>query len=90
MLRLCNLLKIEIPVCFPISLISNLALISEIRKQASVRLKDHFVICLLKGNSRNTGKRCEISSKLTIKTPEQRLLYRNQSIDLFQLLTLNM
>ena len=29
-------------------------------------------IYLLKVNNRNTRKRCEICSKLTIKTPEQR------------------
>ena len=29
-------------------------------------------ICLLKGNNRNTRTRCEICSKLTIKTPERR------------------
>ena len=28
-------------------------------------------ICLFKGNNRNTRKRCEICSKLTIKTSEQ-------------------
>ena len=28
-------------------------------------------ICLLKVNNKNTGTRCEIFSKLTIKTPEQ-------------------
>ena len=31
-------------------------------------------IYLLKGNNRNTTKTCEISSKLTIKTPERRQL----------------
>ena len=30
-------------------------------------------IYLLKVNNRNTGTRCEICSKLTIKTPERRL-----------------
>ena len=29
-------------------------------------------ICLLKVNNRNIRKRCEICSKLTIKTPERR------------------
>ena len=29
-------------------------------------------IDLLRVNNRNTGKRCEICSKLTIKTPERR------------------
>ena len=29
-------------------------------------------IYLLKVNNKNIGKRCEICSKLTIKTPEQR------------------
>ena len=29
-------------------------------------------ICLLKVNNRNTGKKCEICSKLTIETPERR------------------
>ena len=28
---------------------------------------------MFKVNNRNTNKRCEICSKLTIKTPEQRL-----------------
>ena len=28
--------------------------------------------CFLKVNNRNTRKRCEICSKLTIKTPERR------------------
>ena len=28
--------------------------------------------CLFKLNNRNSGKRCEICSKLTMKTPEQR------------------
>ena len=36
-------------------------------------------IYLLKINNRNTGTRCEICSKLTIKTPEQRQ-YRSSSI----------
>ena len=29
-------------------------------------------ICLFRVNNRNTGKRCEICSKLTIKTPKRR------------------
>ena len=34
-------------------------------------------ICLLKVNIRNTRGRCEICSKLTIKTPERRQWHRS-------------
>ena len=34
--------------------------------------RDPANICLLKVNNRNTRKRCEIYSKLTIKTSERR------------------
>ena len=37
------------------------------------RPTDPVAIYLLKFNNRNFGARCEICSKLTIKTPEQRL-----------------
>ena len=32
--------------------------------------------CMFKVNSRNTRTRCEICSKLTIKTPERRLVHK--------------
>ena len=37
-------------------------------------------IYLLKGNNRNTRTRCEISSKLRIKTPERRHWRRSGSL----------
>ena len=37
-------------------------------------------IYLLKFNNRNTGKKCEICSKLTIKTPERRRQRHHSSI----------
>ena len=39
-------------------------------------------IYLFKVNYRNIRTMCEICSKLTIKTPERRLSYRNQSFNL--------
>ena len=58
-------------------------------------------IYLLKVNNRNTGTRCEICSKLTIKTPERRQWHRSgvftvnfkhilHLVLVFLLLTLNM
>ena len=99
MLRLYNLLQIEIVVSFPISMTTDLTLISEIRQQSSAGLRDHFGICLLKVNRRNT--RCEICSKLTIKTPKRRQWRRSgvfilnfehisRLVLVFLLLTLNM
>ena len=38
---------------------------------------DPVCIHLLKGNNRNTRTRCEMYSKLTIKTPERRLASKN-------------
>ena len=43
----------------------------------------HLVTQLSKVNSKNTRKRCEISSNLTIKTPEQRPWPRGVSIPCF-------
>ena len=103
MLRLYNLLQIEIVVSFPISMTTELTLISEIRQQSSAGLRDHFGICLLKVNRRNTRceTRCEICSKLTIKTPKRRQWRRSgvfilnfehisRLVLVFLLLTLNM
>ena len=50
-------------------------------------------IYLFKVKNRNTGKRCEICSKLTIKTPERRFIVNLEHIShlflVFLLLTLN-
>ena len=40
----------------------------------SIKDPDPASIYLFKGNKRNTRKRCQICSKLTIKAPEQRHL----------------
>ena len=37
----------------------------------------YWVYCMFKGNNRNTRTRCEICSKLTIKTPERRYWRRS-------------
>ena len=39
-------------------------------------------VCLFKANNRNTRKRCEICSKLKIKTPEKRL-WRRSAVFIF-------
>ena len=50
------------------------ALIANHAECRTTKRISHFLadICLLKFNNRNTRKRCEICSKLTIKTPERR------------------
>ena len=62
MLRLYNLLQIVTLVCFPVSLISDLAVMFEIRQQALAGL--FFItpvgIYLLKVNDRNTKTKREI------------------------------
>ena len=63
MLRLYNLLQIVTLVCFPVSLISDLAMMFEIRQQALARLLFFITavsIYLFKVNDRNTKTRREI------------------------------
>ena len=48
-------------------------------------------ICLLKFNNKNTGERCEICSKLTIKTPKDvKFEHVSHLLLVFLLLALNM
>ena len=47
-------------------------LISKCKKQLCSKANNPANIYLFKVNNRNTRKRCEICSKLTIKTPERR------------------
>ena len=39
---------------------------------SKIKQVTELIMYLFKINNRNTGKRCEICSKLTIKTPERR------------------
>ena len=47
-------------------------LITRIKNQITISVPHPANNCLFKVNNRNTTKRCEICSKLTIKTPEPR------------------
>ena len=63
MLRLYNLLQIVTLVCFPVSLISDLAMMFEIRQQALAGLLFFITpvgIYLFKVNDRNTETKREI------------------------------
>ena len=64
---------LERVVCLEVRKVCNLIL-AKIEKQSSLPLlifKNPAGIYLLKVNNRNTRARCEICSKLTIKTPER-------------------